>query len=157
MAKAQPDLKPYVGRKLPVIARIWARTVKSPKPAIANVDVPLASTFMLSAKGGGEEAYVEAVIENGTYRFTVKAGKPKDGAQNATKTGGRGANFLCLRSQTPISGDYIKAEGMAGRIPDSVAQELERRVRADLRKTGDFSRIRCAPVRAGWCERDSYA
>ena len=41
MTKERPDLKPYVGRKLTVIAWLWARTVKSPNPAFASVDVPL--------------------------------------------------------------------------------------------------------------------
>ena len=116
MAKERPDLKPYVGQKLTVIAWLWARTVKSPNPAFAQVDVPLASTFMLSTKAG-KEAYVEPVIENGGYRFTVKVGKPKDAeaAKNGTKLS-RGANFRCLMSGTPIAGDYIKAEGKAGRM-----------------------------------------
>jgi putative DNA methylase len=116
MAKGRPDLKPYVGRKLTVIAWLWARTVKSPNPAFAKVDVPLASTFMLSTKAG-KEAYVEPVIENGGYRFTVKVGKPRDAeaAKNGTKLS-RGANFQCLMSGTPIAGDYIKAEGRAGRM-----------------------------------------
>jgi putative DNA methylase len=57
------------------------------------------------------------VIENGGYRFTVKVGKPNDAeaAKNGTKLG-RGANFRCLMSGTPIAGDYIKAEGKAGRM-----------------------------------------
>ncbi|MFO1077936.1 MAG: DUF1156 domain-containing protein [Planctomycetota bacterium] len=116
MAKERPDLRPYVGRKLTVIAWLWARTVKSPNPAFAMVDVPLASTFMLSTKAG-KEAYVEPVIENVGYRFTVKVGKPKDarGAQNGTKLS-RGANFQCLMSGTPLAGDHIKAEGVAGRM-----------------------------------------
>ena len=111
----RPDLRPYVGRKLTVIAWLWARTVKSPNPAFANVDVPLASTFMLSTKTG-KEAYVEPIIENGGYRFTVKVGQPKDAeaATNGTKLAR--ANFACLMSGTPISGDYIKAEGKAGRM-----------------------------------------
>jgi putative DNA methylase len=33
IAEDRPDLKPYVGKKLTVIAWIWARTVKSPNPA----------------------------------------------------------------------------------------------------------------------------
>jgi len=66
MAKERPDLKPYVGRKLTVIAWLWARTVKSPNPAFAQVDVPLASTFMLSTKPG-KEAYVQPVVEGGGY------------------------------------------------------------------------------------------
>jgi putative DNA methylase len=115
IAKERSDLKPLVGRKLTVIAWLWARTVKSPNPAFAQVDVPLASTFMLSTKAG-KEAYVESVVEGGGYRFTVKMGKPKDAeaAKNGTKLS-RGANFRCLMSGTPIVGDYIKAEGMAGR------------------------------------------
>jgi len=116
MAKGRPDLKPYVGQKLTVIAWLWARTVKSPNPAFRKVDVPLASTFMLSTKAG-KEAHVEPVIEDGGYRFTVKVGKPKNAerAKNGTKLS-RGANFECLMSGTPIAGDYIKAEGKARRM-----------------------------------------
>src|SRR5512136_2996149 len=86
MAKERPDLKPLVGQKLTVIAWLWARTVHSPNPAFAHVEVPLASTFMLSTKEG-KEAYVEPVIEGDGYRFTVKVGKPKDAeaAKNGTK------------------------------------------------------------------------
>jgi putative DNA methylase len=116
MAKDRPDLKPYVGQQLTVIAWLWARTVKSPNPAYASVDVPLASTFMLSTKTG-KEAYVEPVIEGGGYRFTVKMGKPKDAeqAKGGTKLS-RGANFACLMSGAPMAGDYIKGEGKAGRM-----------------------------------------
>ena len=116
MAQERPDLKPYVGKELTVIAWLWARTVKSPNPAFAQVDVPLASTFMLSTKKG-KEAYVEPVIENGGYRFTVKVGEPEDAeaAKAGTKLS-RGANFQCLMSGTPMEGDYIKGEGKAGRM-----------------------------------------
>jgi len=116
MSMDRPDLKPYIGRKLTVIAWLWARTVKSPNPAFAHVDVPLASTFMLSTKKG-KEAYVEPVIEDGGYRFTVKVGKPKDveAVNKGTKLG-RGTNFRCLMSGAPIPGDYIKSEGRSGRI-----------------------------------------
>lgn len=114
MAKDRPDLKPLVGRKLTVIAWLWARTVKSPNPAFANVDVPLASTFILSKR---VEAYVDPVIESAGYRFTVKIGKAKDAERikRGTKLS-RGANFECLMSGTPITGEYIKAEGKAGRM-----------------------------------------
>ena len=61
MVKERPDLKPYEGEKLTVIAWLWARTVKSPNPAFSHVDVPLASTFILSSKEG-KEAYVQPVI-----------------------------------------------------------------------------------------------
>lgn len=103
-------------QELTVIAWLWARTVKSPNPAFRNVDVPLASTFMLSTKPG-KEAYVEPVIETSGYRFTVKVGKPKDA--EAAKAGTKlahGANFKCVMSGVPLAGDYIKAEGKAGRM-----------------------------------------
>jgi putative DNA methylase len=73
----RPDLKPYEGQELTVIAWLWARTVKSPNPAFSQVEVPLASTFMLSTKAG-KEAYVQPVVDAGGYRFTVKVGKPED-------------------------------------------------------------------------------
>ena len=116
MVRERPDLKAYEGRKLTVIAWLWARTVKSPNPAFADVEVPLASTFMLSTKKG-KEAYVEPVIEGRGYRFMVKVGVPADA--DAAKAGtklSRGANFRCLVSGTPMAGDYIKSEGKAGRM-----------------------------------------
>ncbi|MHB9060121.1 MAG: DUF1156 domain-containing protein [Desulfobacteria bacterium] len=115
MAKDRPDLKPLLGRELTVIAWLWARTVKSPNPAFAQMDVPLASTFMLSTKAD-KEAYVEPVIEGGGYRFTVKVGKPKDaeGAKNGTKLS-RGS-FRCLLSNVPIRYEYIDDEANAGRM-----------------------------------------
>ena len=120
MVAERPDLGRYKGRKLTVIAWLWARTVKSPNPAFAAVEVPLASTFMLSAKKG-KEAYVEPVIENRGYRFTVKVGEPPDAA--ATKTGtklSRGANFRCLMSGTPIAPVYIYGEATGGRMGEQL-------------------------------------
>jgi putative DNA methylase len=115
VAKGRPDLKSLVGKRLTVIAWLWARTVKSPNPAFREVDVPLASTFMLSTKLG-KEAYVEPVMERGGYRFAVKVGKPKDAEAARTGTKLARANFRCLMSGAPISGEYIMAEGKGGRI-----------------------------------------
>jgi len=138
MARERPDLLPYVGRQLTVIAWLWARTVKSPNPAFAHVEVPLASTFMLSTKPG-KEAYVEPDIfgqdeqdyqdekpgnnpvhpvnpvKRSGYRFTVKVGKPKDaaGAKLGT-TAGKRAAFRCLMSGVPVTYDHIREQGKAG-------------------------------------------
>ena len=116
MAKERPDLKQYAGKKLTVIAWLWARTVKSPNPAFSHVEVPLASTFMLSTKAG-KEAYVEPMIGGDGYRFTVKVGKPKDseGAKQGT-TAGKRAAFKCLMSGVPVTYDHIREEGKAGRM-----------------------------------------
>jgi putative DNA methylase len=138
MAKERPDLKPLIGRKLTVIAWLWARTVKSPNPAFANVDVPLASTFMLSTKEGNE-AYVEPVIKGDAYRFTVRVGTPGDAAAAKSGTKLARANFLCLMSRTPITGDYIKAEGKAGRIGSRLMAIVA---------SGDHGRIYLPPTEA---------
>ena len=112
MVRERPDLKRYEERELTVIAWLWARTVRSPNPAFADVEVPLASTFMLSTKQG-KEAYVEPVVEGRGYRFTVKVGAPENAAKRArgTKRGGSHSPFLCLMSGSPMPFDYIRAQG----------------------------------------------
>ena len=115
MVQERPDLKPYVGRKLTVIAWLWARTVKSPNPAFASVDVPLVSSFVLSTKEG-KEAYVDPVIENDGYRFTVKVGPLPPAAKSGTKIA-RGS-FRCLFSDVPIRYEYINDEANAGRMSE---------------------------------------
>ena len=81
------------------------------------MDVPLATTFILATKVG-KEAYCEPVLEDGGYRFTVNAGKPKDteAAERGTKSGSSGSSFLCLMSGTPMPFEYLRAEAKAGRM-----------------------------------------
>ena len=114
MVTERPDLKAYQGEELTVIAWLWARTVKSSNPAFSDVDVPLVSSFLLSSKKG-KGAWVEPVIEGDTYHFEIRVGTPPEEAKSGTKLG-RGANFRCLLSGSPIESKYIKAEGQAGRI-----------------------------------------
>jgi putative DNA methylase len=114
LAADRPDLVPLIGQQLTVIAWLWARTVRSPNPAFAHVEVPLVTTFILSSKPG-HEAYVEPVVTGDTYHFTVRVGKPPEWAKHGTQLA-RGANFRCLLSGMPIAGTYIKAEGQAGRM-----------------------------------------
>lgn len=105
----------YGDGKGTVIAWIWARTVKSPNPAYSEVHVPLASTFILSHKPG-KESYVSPVANGDSYHFEIIRGKPPAEAKDGTKAPGRGSNFICVLSGVPITGDYIKAEGKAGRM-----------------------------------------
>jgi len=114
MVAERPDLQPYLGDKLTVIAWLWARTVRSPNPAYSHVEVPLASTFVLSSKEG-KQAYVQPVVTGDAYRFTVKVGEPDEAAENGTAAGKRGG-FLCLLSGSPIDYKYIRVEGSAGRM-----------------------------------------
>jgi len=103
---------------LNVIAWIWARTVASPNPAARGAHVPLLSTYWLSTKAG-QLAWLEPVVNTSvnTYSFSVHTGIPKD--KTAIRSGtklGRGANFRCLLTGQPISDDYVKIEGQAGRM-----------------------------------------
>ena len=110
------DLAKYKGRSLPVIAWLWARTVKSPNPAFQEIDVPLASTFLLSSSGKSH-AYIVPIVGSSGYRITVCTGRPPD--PQLTKAGlsaGKWNAFKCLMSGSPISYDYIRAEGVAGRM-----------------------------------------
>ena len=166
MAAEHPHLKPYVGKELPVIAWIWARTVPSPNPAARGAHVPLMSTFWLSSKKGSE-AWLEPDVEwpgsagvppannlgsagvspannpgnagvppanypgntgvppaqegdqDGRaprWRFRVRTGPPPDreAVRAGTKTGR--AMFRCLLTGDPITDDYIKEQGKAGRM-----------------------------------------
>ena len=118
MAAERPDLKPLLGQQLTVIAWLWARTVRSPNPAFSHAEVPLVSTFVLSSKAG-KEAYVEPIIEDDGYRFTVKLGTPPESAKDGTKLS-RGAKFQCLLSDTPIEPKHIYAEANAGRMREKL-------------------------------------
>ncbi|PWK62005.1 DUF1156 domain-containing protein [Roseicyclus mahoneyensis] len=116
----QVDLpKEYGGCKATVIAWIWARTVPSPDPAFADVQVPLASTFLLSAKKG-QEAWVEPLVDKAakaiTYRIRLKGTKDEiDRAKSGTAAGKR-HGFICPFSGAPISYDYIRKAGQNGEM-----------------------------------------
>jgi putative DNA methylase len=110
----RPDLKAYQGEELTVIAWLWARTVKSPNPAFSHAEVPLASSFVLSGKKG-KEAYVEPIVDGDQYRFEIKVGTPPVDAKQGTKLG-RGANFNCLFSNTPIQPKYIYEQAQSGNL-----------------------------------------
>jgi putative DNA methylase len=116
----QVDLpKEYGGGKATVIAWIWARTVPSPDPAFADVQVPLASTFLLSAKKG-QEAWVEPLVDKNaksiTYRIRLKGTKSEiDHAKSGTAAGKR-QGFICPFSGAPISYDYIRKAGQNGEM-----------------------------------------
>ncbi|NSW76332.1 MAG: DUF1156 domain-containing protein [Candidatus Atribacteria bacterium] len=121
MVAENPHLEPYLGRELPVIAWIWARTVPSPDPAMRGVHVPLLSTFWLSSKKGSE-AYLEPVVEKSTrtWRFVVRTGTPKDRekVKMGTKLGRSG--FWCLLSGVPIPFEYIRKKGMEGKLSSAM-------------------------------------
>jgi len=95
----------------PVIAWLWARTVKSPNPAV-NVHVPLVSKFALSTKDG-ERAWAQPLIDrqSGGIKFVVQTNEEKPPRGTVNRKGGR-----CLIGNTPIPFEYIRSEGQANRL-----------------------------------------
>lgn len=111
--------KEYGGGKTTVIAWIWARTVSSPDPAFSDVQVPIASSFLLSSKAG-EEAWIEPIVDRQaktiTYRIRHKGTKAELAAAKEGTKAGRGANFRCLMSDTAITPKHITSAGKAGEM-----------------------------------------
>lgn len=141
VVEKRPDLKAYVDDDLTVIAWLWARTVRSPNPAFSHVEVPLASTFVLSSKEG-KQVYVQPVVEGDRYRFTVCVGEPDARAKKGT-TAGKRAAFTCLMSDAPIDYKHIRAEGKAGRMGQKLMAIVAegRRGRVYLEPTDEHEHI----------------
>jgi putative DNA methylase len=110
--------KEYGGGKATVIAWIWARTVPSPDPAFSGVQVPIASSFLLSSKSG-KEAWVEPIVDRHakTITYRLRHGGTKSEiakAKDGTKAGR--AVFRCVFSDTPISGAYVDRQAAVGKM-----------------------------------------
>ncbi|PTX52328.1 putative DNA methylase [Gemmobacter caeni] len=111
--------KEYGGGQATVIAWIWARTVPSPDPAFSDVQVPIASSFLLSTKPG-KEAWVEPIVDKAsktiTYRIRHGGTKAEIAAAKEGTKAGRGANFRCIVSDTAITIKHVTSSGTSGRM-----------------------------------------
>jgi putative DNA methylase len=83
--------------------------------------VALVSSFMLSTKEG-KKAWVESVIDPAApdgWRFEVRTGAlgktREEQLKKGTKTA-RGTHFACVLTGAAISPDYMRSEGLAGRL-----------------------------------------
>ncbi|QPI86372.1 DUF1156 domain-containing protein [Rhodobacterales bacterium HKCCA1288] len=119
IGKYYPTISIKGSGEMRVAAWLWSRTVPSPDPAFGGAHVPIAATFVLSKKKGAE-AFIEPVVDksSGKVDFLVRYSGDKDllntAAQGTKK--GRGANFVCLLSNSPITPDYVKKCGQRGEI-----------------------------------------
>src|SRR5690625_4579807 len=107
-----PKVKAAGGTEHTVIAWIWARTVKSPNPA-NPIEVPLVRSWWLSKKKGSE-AWVHASVVDGEVHYEVRhdADGPKGDADGTVgRQGG-----IAVSDGTPISLNYVREEGRAGRM-----------------------------------------
>jgi putative DNA methylase len=121
-----PDVdlpREYGGGKATVIAWIWTRTVPSPDPAFSDVQVPIASSFLLSTKAG-KEAWVEPIVDKSakmiTYRIRHGGTKAEIAAAKEGTKAGRGANFRCIMSDTAITMKHVTSAGKAGDMGQSL-------------------------------------
>ena len=143
----QVDLpKEHGGGKAIVIAWIWSRTVPSPDPAFGNVQVPIASSFLLSSKAG-KEAWIEPIVDKTaksiSYRIRKGGTKEEIAAAKVGTKAGRGAHFRCLLSDTAITPDYVKASGRGGNMGQSLIAIVAEgnRGRIYVEPTGDHAQI----------------
>lgn len=116
-AKNRPELNPYVGQKLKVMAWIWARTVKSPSPAHADCHTPLMKSYRL-AKRNGKEAILVPKIEEGSKRIAFEIRSTDVGDDDGGTVGRTGA--ICLFSGAPIPLKDIREQGKKGLLGDQL-------------------------------------
>jgi len=139
------------GSKATVIAWIWARTVTCPNPA-CGIEMPLVRSWWLGKKKG-KEAYVVPAVVDGRVEFSIghdpRLAPTKD--DDGTMSGRRGGVCVNCGAAAPV--DYIKAEGVAGRmgaaLMATVAEGNRRRVylapTEDDRRAADVPRPNDVP------------
>lgn len=100
------------GAEHTVIAWIWARTVTSPNPA-NPIEVPIVRSWWLSKKKG-KEAWIEPTVVDGEVHYEVHRDANGPRGKDDGSRSRRGA--ISIADGTPISAEYLKAEGQAGRM-----------------------------------------
>ena len=113
ITKNRPDLRPFVGQELTIIAWLWSRTVKCANPA-CGARMPLVSSFWLSTRQG-KKAWVEPTVDRvrKSVRFEVCAG---NGTAPDPPKVGRGAKFKCIVCGELAEDQHIKNEGIRGNM-----------------------------------------
>jgi putative DNA methylase len=91
------------------IAWFWARAVQSPDPSW-NGAVPLVGSWVIVNKPGKPVIWVDPVVAHETIVYHVR-----EGGVPGPGTISRG-NGTCIATGTAIPNEYIKKEGMAGRL-----------------------------------------
>ncbi|KWW97477.1 hypothetical protein TH66_17730 [Carbonactinospora thermoautotrophica] len=108
-----PKAKLSDGTEAPVIAWIWARTVRCPNPA-CGIQMPLVRSWWLGKKKG-KEAYVVPHVKDGRVVFDIGHDASKAPTKNNDGTVRRtGAVCIGCGSAVPLA--YIREEGKAKRI-----------------------------------------
>lgn len=93
------------------IAWLWCRTATCPNPACGR-EAPLANTWLVS-KRPGQELYLHPVTIGSDIHLELRAGKLP---ANRSPKRGRGASFECVACGAAISEQWLRAEGVRGRL-----------------------------------------
>lgn len=131
------------GGEAPVIAWIWARTVRCPNPA-CGIEMPLVRSWWLSKKKGKESYVVPEVVADASdpsgKRVVYSIGKGKDGAPTAEADGTVGRQgAVCISCATNVDLTRVRAEGRASRIDKQLIAIVA---------AGDRAREYCGPTEA---------
>ena len=124
IVKKRKDLKSFEGKRIPVIAWIWVRTVKCNNPA-CECEMPLAKSFLLSTKKSNYACVKASSISAKRIIFNVLQG---DLTNEEIKTAKVGSGFLsakgkklqstfrCLCCGHPVKATYVDREAAKGDI-----------------------------------------
>lgn len=109
-----PKAKLPGGGEATVIAWIWARTVTCPNPA-CGIEMPLVASWWLGKKKGKEAYVVPKVVSGGVdYRIGHDPSQGPTRETDGTMSGRKGG--VCIACATAAPTDYIKQEGVSGRL-----------------------------------------
>ncbi len=123
------------GTQAPVIAWIWARTVRCPNPG-CGIEMPLVRSWWLGKKKGKEAYVVPKVVADASdpsgKRVEFGIGHSASGPfAHADGTVGR-TGALCLACDAPAPLEYVRAQGKGGglgsRLMAVVAEGARRRI-----------------------------
>ena len=113
------------------------------------MQVPIASSFLLSSKAG-KEAWIEPIVDKAakTISYRIRKGGTKEEiakAKAGTKAGR--AVFRCVFSDAPISGDYVDKEAAKGNMSQVLIAIVAEGVRKRIYVSAD-SREQLAAIKS---------
>ena len=135
MAQDRPDLQPYVGQQLTVIAWLWARTIQCPNP-VCRARTPLVRSFWLS-KNTSNQCYAKPIFNSQSKKLRFEIATKGEPPKHTTdRTGARCViceTFIKKQQLRDIAIEHgtleiplaIVAEGTHGRVyvdGDSLSQ-----------------------------------
>lgn len=97
------------------VAYLWTRTVRCRNPA-CNATVPLVRQTWLCQKKGRYVAAQPVPDQNGAVAFHIRESDTESGLGFDPAGFSSGGNATCFHCGTVADDDYVKAEGVSGRI-----------------------------------------